>query len=361
MITLSNCSSTPRQEHITDSPQYRDGKFRNEKPRLAKGALATGKAIARYLAAPKIDKTPLQATPLVTQNRQSLEAQIGAGAAVYRLGHSSLLLQLEDEFWLIDPVFGERASPFSWIGPKRFHPSPVSVQELPDIAGVIISHDHYDHLDEFTVKALHERVGLFVTPLGVGEHLQRWGVDSGKIRELDWWQSIDTGTVELTATPAHHFSGRGLHDGNHTLWASWAIKSQQASIFYSGDSGYFEGFKTIGERLGPFDLAIMENGAYDQGWADIHMHPEETWQAFLDVRGRALLPVHNGTFDLALHPWYEPFERLSTLAADQSHALLTPLMGERLALADLEQKTNTAWWRESSGSETEQMAVDLEI
>ena len=195
---------------------------------------------------------------------------------------------------------------------------------------MIISHDHYDHLDKASIKQLKDKVEHFVVPLGVDQHLMKWGVAEKQIQSLGWWQSFSTGSVELTATPAQHFSGRGVSDADETLWASWVIKGQAGNVFYSGDGGYFDGFKLIGEHLGPFDLTFIETGAYNRTWENVHMMPEQSVQAHLDVKGRYMVPVHNSTFDLALHAWYEPLERVSQAAEDRSVSLLTPMIGERV-------------------------------
>jgi L-ascorbate metabolism protein UlaG (beta-lactamase superfamily) len=262
---------------------------------------------------------------------------------LFRLGHSTVLMKLRGGFWLTDPVFSERASPFPFAGPRRFHAPPIALDALPPIAGVILSHNHYDHLDRATIVRLADRVGVFVTPLGVGDLLLRWGVDPAKVRQLDWWQSTTVDGVTLTATPSQHFSGRGLFDSGRSLWCSWAIQERALKIFFSGDSGYFDGFKAIGQRLGPFDLTLMETGAYDVQWPHVHMQPEQSLQAHLDVRGRALLPIHNGTFDLALHTWHEPFERIVALAATAGVPLATPRMGERVDMA--QPASGERWWR----------------
>ncbi len=345
VFTVAGCALQSRDSEFSESAQYQSGKFRNQIQQAPKGASSFFKAATRYLLAKRVNTEPSAPIPLIRQSRQSLEQANSSDAAIYRLGHSTLLLFLEQKYWLIDPVFSERASPLSWVGPKRFHPVPIELNDLPDIAGVIISHDHYDHLDKQTIKQLKDKVPQFIVPLGVGNHLQEWGVESNQIKELDWWQHHTQGDVKFTATPAQHFSGRSLSDNNQTLWASWVIQSKDQSIFFSGDSGYFEGFKEIGRRFGPFDLTIMENGAYDASWSDVHMTPEETLQAHIDLKGEALMPVHNGTFDLALHPWYEPFERLSALADQQSLSLLTPIMGERLSIDKARSTKTQAWWK----------------
>jgi L-ascorbate metabolism protein UlaG (beta-lactamase superfamily) len=284
---------------------------------------------------------PSAPLPVLTLTRAQLLA--APEQSLFRLGHSTVLMKLRGGFWLTDPVFSERASPFPFAGPRRFHAPPIALDALPPIAGVILSHNHYDHLDRATIVRLADRVGVFVTPLGVGDLLLRWGVDPAKVRQLDWWQSTTVDGVTLTATPSQHFSGRGLFDSGRSLWCSWAIQERALKIFFSGDSGYFDGFKAIGQRLGPFDLTLMETGAYDVQWPHVHMQPEQSLQAHLDVRGRALLPIHNGTFDLALHTWHEPFERIVALAATAGVPLATPRMGERVDMA--QPASGERWWR----------------
>jgi L-ascorbate metabolism protein UlaG (beta-lactamase superfamily) len=285
---------------------------------------------------------PARPIPVQALSREQLLA--APDRSLFRLGHSTMLLKLRGEFWLTDPVFSERASPFQWIGPKRFHQPPLGIAELPPIKGVILSHDHYDHLDYDAILQLAGKVEHFLTPLGVGDTLVKWGVPAEKIQQLDWWQSTMVSGLQLVATPARHFSGRGLSDGNRTLWASWVILDDDLRLFFSGDSGYFGGFKEIGDRYGPFDLTMIETGAYGVDWPDVHMQPEQTLQAHLDLGGKQLLPVHNGTFDLALHVWQDPFERIIALAERQGVAVSTPQMGELLSLA--EPQEGRRWWRE---------------
>jgi len=228
------------------------------------------------------------------------------------------------------------------MGPKRFHAPPIALSDLPPIRGVILSHDHYDHLDRATVMQLAQTDTVFLTPLGVGDRLIGWGANPKRVHQLDWWDSVNIDGLEFTATPSQHFSGRTPFDSNSTLWASWVIVDDQLRVFFSGDSGYFDGFKAIGERLGPFDLTLMETGAYDAQWPHVHMQPEQTVQAHLDLRGRWLLPVHNGTFDLAMHRWQEPFERVTSLAAILRIPLATPRMGERVDLNA--PQAGERWW-----------------
>jgi len=354
MATVLGCASQQISSLYSESPQYGDNKFENSAPTQPSGLRKTAKIIWRYITEERSNTEPAEAIPMESIQLSGSATQSDDTVSLYRLGHSSLLLSLNSEFWLIDPVFGERASPFSWMGPKRFHQTPIALDQLPNIRGVIISHDHYDHLDQSTIEQLRDKVDTFITPLGVGQHLQKWGVDKSRIQELDWWQSTTVDNVKLVATPAQHFSGRGLTDGNQTLWASWVIQVGEQKLFYSGDTGYFEGFKEIGNRFGPFDLTIMENGAYDKDWADIHMRPEETLQAHLDLGGKAMLPVHNSTFDLAFHSWQEPLNRLTALAEENGVTLITPTIGSRVALKELNNH-QARWWQEME--ETEQSLV----
>ncbi|WP_321791248.1 MBL fold metallo-hydrolase [Burkholderia pyrrocinia] len=323
------------------SPQHNGERFSNVAPRPAEGIGKTLGIAWNMLVNKPRNTVPAAALPVDSLTRAQLDA--APDRSLYRLGHSTMLLKLRGEFWLTDPVFAERASPFRRVGPKRFHAPPIALEDLPPLRGVILSHDHYDHLDRDTVLALAATTDVFVTTLGVGDRLIEWGIDANKVRQLDWWQSVDVAGLTLTATPAQHFSGRSLFDGNSTLWASWVIVDDDLRVFFSGDTGYFDGFRTIGERLGPFDVTLIETGAYDAQWPYVHMQPEETVQAHIDLRGRWLIPIHNGTFDLAMHRWQEPFERVTALSIVRGIELSTPRMGERLDLG--EPHRGERWWR----------------
>ncbi|HYW56408.1 MAG TPA: MBL fold metallo-hydrolase [Polaromonas sp.] len=296
----------------------------------------------RFLVAEKVGTVPVDPVPLRPLNRATLDALDVNANHVIRLGHSSHLLKLRGKYWLIDPVFSERASPVQWAGPKRFHPSPIALDELPPIEGLILSHDHYDHLDRATIEALALKVNRYFVPTGVGARLQTMLVPAARIQEFGWWDSGTHAGVQLTATPSQHFSGRTLTDRNSTLWASWVIQSGEERIFYSGDTGYFPGFKEIGERFPGIDLALMENGAYDPYWPAVHMTPEESIRAFQDLKAKTLYGVHNSTFDLAFHPWREPMDRLAALAAQNRIDLATPVIGEVLTLG--KPRSNELWW-----------------
>jgi len=285
---------------------------------------------------------PTGMIPVKPLTREQLDK--AADFSVYRLGHSTLLLKLRGRYWLTDPVYCERASPFQWVGPKRFHAPPISLDELPPLEAVILSHNHYDHLDQKTVLLLAAKTQQFLAPLGVGDLLVKWGVPASKVQQLDWWQGTQLAGVRFIATPSQHFSGRSLFDHNQTLWASWVMIIDEVRIFFSGDSGYFDGFKQIGEQFGPFDLTLMETGAYNVDWPHVHMQPEQSLQAHIDLNGRWLLPIHNGTFDLAFHAWSEPFARIVALAAQRNVLITTPQMGEAFNL--LTPHRGRAWWLE---------------
>jgi L-ascorbate metabolism protein UlaG (beta-lactamase superfamily) len=325
---------------VTSSPQLRDGKYRNTLP-VRKETLGTMfKLVWTFLFNKPKNTVPVGAIPVLALTREQLLAS--PDDTVFRLGHSTMLIKLGGAFYLTDPVFSKRASPVQWAGPARFHQPPISIEDLPPIEAIILSHDHYDHLDHAAVLALAGKTRHFITPLGVGDRLIGWGVPAAKVRQVDWWQGVQVADVTLVATPARHFSGRTMSDRDTTLWASWVIQHDDVKIFFSGDSGYFDGFKQIGERFGPFDLAMVETGAYDAMWPDVHMQPEQTLQAFIDVQGKVLMPVHNGTFDLGLHRWQEPLDRITALAAAQGVQLATPQMGEQLAVRTPEPAVD--WW-----------------
>ena len=243
------------------------------------------------------------------------------------IGHSSLLINIDGYKIITDPVFQKRVSVF---GPTRFNGDvPVDIQHIPNVDAVIISHDHYDHLNKYSVQCLIEKTNTFIVPIAVGDKLMDWGVPRKNIVELDWWQEhrIDH-QLTVIATPAQHFSGRGITDRNKTLWASWIIQTPLHKLFFGGDSGYFDGFKQIGDTYGPFDMTFLECGAYDKSWPHLHMFPEQTVQAHVDLKGAVLHPIHWATFDLALHPWYEPMIRATTAAHSKNVSLATPIVGE---------------------------------
>jgi len=266
-----------------------------------------------------------------------------SGLKVMWLGHSTLLIELDGKRFLTDPMWTENISPVGVFGPTRFFNSPLQISQLPKIDGVIISHNHLDHLDEATIKPLAQTGTTFYCPLGIREILQSWDVPVEQIKELDWWETISVGkNHQLAATPARHFSGRGLFDRNKTLWASWAILGPKHRVFFGGDGGLFSGFKAIGEMYGPFDMTFLEIGAYDDDWQDIHLGPEKATQAHSDLKGGALLPIHWGTFKLAFHPWTEPIEKLIELGQKKKLTLSLPQPGQWVDICSPNENSN--WW-----------------
>lgn len=324
-----------------DAPPHAGHRFVNDVPRPRTGVAATLGILWKFLFAKPASTVPAGSIPVHTLTRDALLA--APDKTLYRLGHSTLLIKLRGGFWLTDPVFSERASPVQWMGPKRFHASPIALNDLPPIKGVILSHDHYDHLDRDTIRQLASKVEHFITPTGVGQRLIRWGVDAAKVHEHAWWESTQIDGLRFVATPAQHFSGRGLGDSDRTLWASWVVIDGDTRVFFSGDSGYFAGFREIGERHGPFDLTLIETGAYNAAWPHVHMQPEESLQAHIDLKGKWMMPIHNGTFDLSMHAWHEPFDRIAALADQRGVSLATPRMGEALSLTA--PQAGDRWWR----------------
>lgn len=257
-------------------------------------------------------------------------------------GHSTFLLNMDGTVILVDPVFSDAAAPVSFFVP-RFQPPVLSLDELPHIDYVLISHDHYDHLDMESIQHFLASATQFITPLGVGSHLKSWGIKPERIIEKDWWESVKFDSVEFVATPAQHFSGRSSVDGNATLWASWVIRSKDHRVYFSGDSGYDTHFQKIGDAYGPFDVAFLDCGQYNKLWLEVHLTPEKAVQAFMELNGRRLFPIHWGMFELAKHPWYEPIERLMAARERQDFNLLAPRIGQIVTVGDEEDLD--LWWK----------------
>ena len=288
----------------------------------------------------RVDGAPASVLPEVKPDMQDFVSYDGSAKLIW-MGHSSFLLNLSGVIILIDPVFSAYAAPVSFTA-KRFQPPVIALSELPPIDIVLISHDHYDHLDMTTIEFFRNHETAFITPLGVGLHLKRWGIEEQRITERDWWESASNHSIEFTAAPAQHFSGRDGINNNVTLWASWSIVSNDARLFFSGDSGYDTHFKEIGQRLGPFDIAFLENGQYNEAWKAVHMMPDETLLAFNEVNASRLLPIHWGMFELAFHTWYDPIVQLQKLAEAESVDLLTPRIGEVFRLDSVLE--HDSWW-----------------
>jgi L-ascorbate metabolism protein UlaG (beta-lactamase superfamily) len=348
MKTFGKQAAGERLERMRASPLWSGESFRNVRqalPDLRDGPLPR---IGEFLCGPRrVPKAPL---PTIDP-RPSWAAPPETGFRVTWLGHSTVLLEIDGVRILTDPVWGERASPIGFAGPKRFQPIPVSVANLPHVDLVIVSHDHYDHLDYPTILELARTPVPFVTSLGVGAHLEAWGVPASRITELDWWESakVPRSDVTVTATPSQHFSGRGPGMRNTTLWSGFAIRSARHSCFFSGDTGLTTEYEDIKARLGPFDLVMLEVGAFHPSWGDIHLGPERALEAYRLIGGGAFLPVHWGTFNLAVHAWDEPAEALVELGPKRGAHLLMPRLGEAVELS--RPPRLEPWWRKIAALE----------
>ncbi|WP_245691873.1 MBL fold metallo-hydrolase [Geodermatophilus telluris] len=323
---------------VAASPQFSDGKFHNtlETPALAPANTRDG--LMRQWHEERHVGLPGGPIPLAHAQLPAAAAEL----AVTWFGHASALVEVDGARVLFDPVWGHRVSPSPLIGPTRLHEPPVPLAELPPVDAVVISHDHYDHLDLPTVRALvEEQAAPFVVPLGIGEHLRRWGVPEERIVELDWHGSTTVGELTLTCTEARHFSGRYFYRDT-TLWASWAVTGPRHRVFFGGDTGYHPAFGRIGAQLGPFDLTLLPVGAYNDAWHSIHMDPEEALRAHGDLGGRVLLPIHWATFNLAFHRWAEPVQRTLVAAAARGVQVVVPRPGERVDV--LAPPPLTDWW-----------------
>lgn len=330
-----------RRERVRASAQWDDGAFRNT-ARIGPPLHGPGFGVMVDFFFKRGRRTPEAALPIVRPH-ESWRRPVETGLRATWLGHSTVLLELDGRRVLTDPVFGERASPLDFAGPRRFHPVPAALDELPPIDVVLLSHDHFDHLCRETVHAL-ARMGVpFVTALGVGARLERMGVEPRLVTELDWHEQAEVAGVAFRATPSQHFSGRSLGDRNKTLWASWVLSSERHQVFFSGDTGLTPELAEIGRRYGPFDLVMLEVGAFHPSWGTIHLGPENALEALTMLGGGTLLPVHWGTFNLALHDWDDPAETLVRLAPERGARVLTPRLGEVFEPSRLDGPT--PWWR----------------
>lgn len=265
-----------------------------------------------------------------------------SGLRITWVGHSSLLIEIDGIRILTDPVWSQRVSFTQAMGPKRFFQPPMALADLPKIDVIISSHDHYDHLDEATIRFFADKHVPFICSLGVAQYLKSWGIPGNNIHEADWGDSVMIGDCNVTAAPARHFSGRGITHRDETLWSSFVIKGPQHNIYFGADSGYSPDFKKIGEAYGPFDLTMLEIGAYGQHWADIHMGPDNASNAHLDLKGEVMMGIHWGTFNLAPHAWYEPAERLVTFGKDKNITLFLPEPGKP---TEVNGAHNSGWWK----------------
>lgn len=331
-----------RLERIESSSHYKNGRFQNliETPMYGENT-SIWQSMLKFIKGGK-NREPGTVIETVEFDYEMIPVK---EVSVTWFGHSTILLQIAGKNILIDPVFSNHASPFAFTGPKAFAYSNIyHVEDLPKIDAVLISHDHYDHLDYETMRELKDKVNKFYVPLGLGAHMERWGIPKNHITELEWWDEIEFDNELLFAcVPMRHFSGRGINDRNKTLWAGWVIKSNEHSVIHTGDSGYGDHFKQIGEKYGPFDLTMVECGQYNEGWPYIHMTPEQTIQAHIDLNGKLLLPIHWGRFNLSLHSWTDPIERASSASIQQNIDLIAPVPSQKVILSN--PLAYYEWWK----------------
>ena len=339
--SLSVPISAADLERHGNSPNFRDGVFVNAEP---EASLDFTWESFRDEFFGEQQRVPLGEIPVVRLDARALDDKPAPGLRLTWLGHASVLVEIDGYRVLTDPVLSERASPFQNMGPKRFHPPPIALVDLKGIDAVVISHNHYDHLDKATILQLAGQGAKIHVPLGNARLLKNWKVPEAQIVEMDWWQEAKIGDLKLVATPARHYSSRGLFDFQKTLWLSWSLIGPEHRVFFSGDSGYGNLFREIGERFGPFDVNIIKIGSYGPGqfWIDIHMPPEQSMQVHNDVGGKLMLPVHWATFNLARHAWDEPIKRAIVAADKAGVQLVTPRIGEAVSTSTPFKTEN--WW-----------------
>jgi L-ascorbate metabolism protein UlaG (beta-lactamase superfamily) len=336
-----------RLERIKASPRFNGRTFANTAPVSAGFKAGVERPTMREFLCGGERRTPSSPLPLVNPLEQWSRPP-ETGLRVTWLGHSTMLIEIDGVRILTDPVWGQRASPLPFAGPKRFHPPPAPIDALPALDAVIVTHDHYDHLDRATIRTL-ARTGVpFITSLGVGAHLERWDIPPERITELDWWQQTDVRGVAVTAAPSQHFSGRGIKDRNATLWSSYHLRGPSHSVFDGADTGLTREYVEIARRLGPFDLVALEIGAYHPAWGDIHMGPDNALDAYAMLGSGRFLPIHWGTFNLAMHAWDEPAETVLRRAPSLGIPLVMPRLGE--PVEPVRANAPDAWWRSVSSS-----------
>ena len=330
-----------RIDRFSESKNFYDGKFHNYNDvKLASPSFWRATKAVMFEGTEKVPTRPL---PVNRLNRNHFQKDRFGNFSFVWLGNASVLINLEDKYLLTDPMFSKRSSFVQWLGPKRFHPVPVTMEDLPPLDAVIISHNHYDHLDEASIKKLDHKTKTYLVPLEVGKYLEDWGIDPQKIIELDWWQGVEHNEIQFIATPALHFSGRGIFDQNESFWNSWVIKSEKHSIFFCGDSGMFPLFKDIGDKYGPFDLTTIPIGAYSKLWHDSHLFPEEAVQVHKELKGKIVLPIHWAAFNLATHSWYDPAERFFETAHKENITAVFPKIGQIIQYHNM--PVTPPWWR----------------
>ena len=344
-LALAGCqsfgehASGERLARMRQSPEWQGDRFQNPQPMWSDMRDALLRA---FTGGPDVE--PGAPVPVARTDPAALAVAPASGLRVTWFGHSSMLVEIDGVRLLTDPIWSERASPVEWIGPHRWYPPTIALDQLPPVDAVLISHDHYDHLDWPTIVAMRSWKNAFIVPLGIGAHLQRWGIAPERIVELDWWQSTRVGTLALTLVPARHASGRVSGRSDQTLWGGFALVGARHRVYYSGDTGLFDAMAEIGQRFGPFDVAMIEAGQYDADWPDWHLGPEQSVLSAQRVRAKALIPVHWGLFRLAHHGWTEPVERVLAAARCGDVSVITPRPGQPIEPTALKPGDSTRWW-----------------
>lgn len=348
VVTTQGCASFggiaegQRLVRMQASTHWRDGTFVNDEATevMQEGGYGT---LTQWLSS-DVMRVPSCQLPMVKDVAARLAKPVGSGLRVTWLGHSTTLVELDGTVILTDPMFSERASPSSLAGPKRFHPPPLSLDDLPRIDAVVVSHDHYDHLDMRSIQALAKKGVPIHVGLGAGAHLEAWGVPAAQIVELEWWQEhkLPNGVV-IASTPARHFSGRRGFGNNRVLWTSWTLVGPAHRVFFSGDTGLTEQFKTVREKYGPFDVSMLEIGQWHPAWGAIHLGPRGALEAHAMLGAAHLVPIHWATFELGLHAWNEPPETLVTEGQKTGVSVVTPMLGE--PVEPLAGEKGSTWWR----------------
>lgn len=347
---LGHRATGERRARMERSPQWKNGAFENPEPIVnSLGPMLAGALSVSPDAEPRepVDALPVDPALLATLPE--------SGLRVTWFGHSSTLIELDGVRVLTDPVWSERVSPLSWVGPRRWYGPLIPLDRLPHVDAVLISHDHYDHLDHRTLIAMKDWDTKFIVPLGVGAHLAYWGIAPEKIVEVDWWDRTRLGALEIVSTPVRHASGRQVFDKDATLWSGYALLGPTHRAFFSGDTGLFTALQDIGERLGPFDVTLLEVGQYHRSWPDWHMGPEQAVQAHQLVRGKVFVPLHWGLVALAYHAWTEPIERSLTASSRAEVNVVTPRPGQSF---EPERPPQFArWWPKVAFESAEQHAI----
>jgi len=347
--SFGGSSSGDRLARIKRAPNFNGNKFINTLSTPIANSYNFPKLAWAYVFGGE-EREPRNAVTTIETDPNWFKPLSGDELSVTWLGHSTLILEIDGQRFITDPIFSDRCSPFTFMGPSRFFPLPIDSQRLPKMDGVIISHDHYDHLDEQSIRLLAKTDTIFYVPLGVGAHLEVWGVKPEAIVELGWWEQHPIAEkFNLINTPARHFSGRGILDRNKTLWSSWVIQGPNHNLYFSGDTGLSPHFQEIGDRYGPFDIAFLEVGAFNEFWSNVHLGPNNAAKAFKMLKADYLFPVHWATFNLALHSWDAPGNTLLQLKQQKEIDLLLPTPGQMITLENA--PVASAWWKQKGDIE----------